>query len=421
MMRLFKKPLSIESWLTITISLAAGFILCGYEFLRGPSNTLYSAAYGANNLPIVMAMMPLGVMAILYLYGRLLTKLGPRRTLFLTTIASGFVIFLCYVAIQKGWSLVTGVLYIFREAYIVLLIEQYWSFINSTLGRDAARKLNGPIIGIASLGAILGGILLYHLAESLGTANMLLFCAASVVPAAFLSDLGYRKCGEPKSTGQEIEKRRGHLGLSLFKTSPMLTLLFLLVMTTQLLSNVLGLSFQIILQDSIPNIDQQSAYQGKFYATVNGVAACLQFIAAPIILSIVPLGIVHLGIPLIHMLAAVLLIAHPSLQTAALAFLLFKSIDYSLFRATKEILYIPLSFDSRYRAKEIIDVFGYRLSKGGSSLIIAVIQKMGIIMNGFYSWISLGGAFLWICLIIPILQHLPANHKWHESEKRTYE
>ena len=56
-----------------------------------------------------------------------------------------------------------------------------------------------------------------------------------------------------------------------------------------------------------------------------------------------------------------------------LAFALFKTIDYSTFRAAKEILYIPLSFDARYRAKEVIDVFGYRFGK--LSLAIAPADK----------------------------------------------
>ncbi len=49
------------------------------------------------------------------------------------------------------------------------------------------------------------------------------------------------------------------------------------------------------------------------------------------------------------------------------AYVCFKSIDYTLFRASKELLYIPLSFDVRFRSKEFIDVFGYRGSKGVAS------------------------------------------------------
>ena len=52
---------------------------------------------------------------------------------------------------------------------------------------------------------------------------------------------------------------------------------------------------------------------------------------------------------------------------------MFKALDYSVFKAAKEILYIPLPFAARYRAKEVVDVFGYRLSKGGVSLLIEFV------------------------------------------------
>ena len=78
----------------------------------------------------------------------------------------------------------------------------------------------------------------------------------------------------------------------------------------------------------------------------------------------VPLRAVHMAIPALHLTACAALMARPTLAVGALAFGLFKALDYSLFRAAKEMLYIPLSFDSRYRAKSVIDAFGYRLSKG---------------------------------------------------------
>ena len=64
-------------------------------------------------------------------------------------------------------------------------------------------------------------------------------------------------------------------------------------------------------------------------------------------------------------------VAEPDASASAgLAYMAFKVIDYSVFRAAKELLYIPLSFDRRYRAKELIDVFGYRFGKGGMSLLV---------------------------------------------------
>ena len=382
--------------------MAACFVLCGYEFLRSASNVLYVSAYTAKKIPLVQAIMPLGVLLVLYIYGRLISWLGPRRTLFWTTFCSGLIIATCYGLIKQGVLFATAVLYIYREAYIVLLIEQYWSFINSTFTATTAKKLNGFIIGFTSLGAILGGYLVSQLAERMGTASMLLFAAGSLIPAAFFSDIAYVISGEPKPSENETQGKQGHLALGLFKSYRILILLLFLVITTQIVSTMLGLSFQNIVQEAIPHMDKQTAYQGKFFSSVNAVAALFQFVAAPVLLSIIPIGIIQLLIPLILILFVGAFTMSPTLQTCSAAYLLFKALDYSLFRASKEILYIPLSFDARYRAKEVIDVFGYRFSKGGSSLVVVLLQNAGIAISAFYGLIALSANLLWVGLMVPI-------------------
>ena len=106
--------------------------------------------------------------------------------------------------------------------------------------------------------------------------------------------------------------------------------------------------------------------------------------------------------PLIQLFAIAVAIVEPSVFTVGLAFFLFKAFDYSVFRAAKELLYVPLGFDERYRAKEVIDVFGYRTGKGGSSAVIALLQKAGLVMNNYYLAIGLAFAFLWFILVFPL-------------------
>ena len=166
----------------ILIGLSAAFLFCGYELVRSPTNTLFKAAYGKAALPYVMAATPVGVVVLLYIYGRLLTWLGPRWTLVTTTIGSCAILAGSYGAIAAGWNLAAAILYIVREAYIVLLMEQYWSFLNSTLGEANARRLNGPICGIGSGGSIIGGILVGTLATKVGTPALLLLALQSPCP-----------------------------------------------------------------------------------------------------------------------------------------------------------------------------------------------------------------------------------------------
>ncbi len=393
-------------WAIGPICISAAFLLCGYEFARSASNTLFKATYGTKNLPVVMAMMPVGVLAVLWIYGRLLSRIGPRRTLFWTTLGSAGFIVLFTLAFDLGFAPAIYALFIFKEAYVVLLIEQYWSFLNSTVGDTQARKLYGPVTGLASLGAIAGGLLLSQLAEPLGTIKMPYFAAVVLLPAAFFSDLGYRRSGEKDSPKKEAASSSQHLGLGALSRSRVLVFILLVVLTTQVVSAMLDLRFQGILQDAIPDPDKQTAFSGNFFAGLNGVAAILQFVVAPFLLRFIPLGVIHIALPVIHITACATLVAAPSLVTSGTAFLLFKAFDYSIFRAAKEILYIPLSFDARYRAKEFIDVFGYRFSKGAISLLVALGQRTGLVFESAYGLLALGASSLWLVLACNLTRHI---------------
>lgn len=394
-----------DRWLAGTIALAAAFLLGGYEFVRSPSNTLFKGAWGPENLPVVMAIMPLGVILVLYAYNLILTRFGPRRTLLITSLGSGWIIFTCYLAIRAGSDVATGVLYVFRQAYIVLIIEQYWSLINSRFDTPTARKLNGPITGISTVGAILGGDLVSRLAVPLGTEALLLFGAATLVPAALLSEWGFSKVEEPRPETVLEARRKERMGLKEFRSYRLLVILLGIVMLTQVLSAALGLQFQTILQREIPDPDLQTQWSGGFFMWVNALALGLDFIGAPLLLRFLPVTAVHFLIPGIHLLACSILLASPGLGTAAAAYLVFKGFDYSVFRAAKEILYIPLSYNARYRAKEFIDVFGYRFSKGGTALAITFARLGGVVITTGYTLIALGAAGLWMALLVPLSRH----------------
>ena len=79
----------------------------------------------------------------------------------------------------------------------------------------------------------------------------------------------------------------------------------------------------------------------------------------------------------------------------------FQGIDYSIFRAAKEVSYVPLGFDERYRAKEVIDVFGYRTGEGGSSVAIVLLQKAGVVMSNYYLAIAFSFVVFWLELVFP--------------------
>ena len=147
---------------------------------------------------------------------------------------------------------------------------------------------------------------------------------------------------------------------------------------------------------------------GEFWSNVNGASFVLQFALVPLLLRILPLRVIHGGIPIIHLAASVALLLFPSLSVGAMAFLIFKALDYSLFRAAKEILYIPLPFDARYRVKEFNDAFIYRASKGGASgLITLATTLVGRLPGASMAIAALLSAFIWLVLVYRLLSDNP--------------
>lgn len=363
----------------LAIGASASFLLCGYEFLRSVSQSLYIGAYTADRLPVVMALGPVGTLLFIWGYARLLSAAGARRAILLTAAGSALALVACFAAIQAGSRVATGVLYVFREAYIVVLIEQVWSFINSSVRREEGARLNGPVCGIASIGAIAGGLLVKALAVAVGSANLLLLAAATLVPTALLAIVAYEIAGEPQPTAEEAGGRRGHLGAGLLIRSRTLRDLALIVAATQVVSTLVDLQFSRYVEQAFPAKDLRTQWLGGFYAQLNTAAAAFQFVAAPLLLRWVPLRAIHLAIPAVHLAACAASIVRPSLAAAGTAYMAFKVLDYSLFRAAKELLYVPLSYDARYRAKELVDAFTYRFAKGAASLGLALATRVAAV------------------------------------------
>ncbi|MDH5738621.1 MAG: hypothetical protein OEZ23_09955 [Gammaproteobacteria bacterium] len=398
-----------EYQIAAIMAISAFFTLAGYEFIRSSSTVLFKEAYGAENLPLVMAAIPFVVFLGVALYGHILTLVGPAKTLLITSLGSSLLIAVCYLLIRLGVKEITPVLYLLKEFYIVLLIEQYWSFINSHLKSDTARKVNGPITGISGLGAGVGGWLVSYTAEPLGTETMILMAAIFILPAAVVSSYAYRRFGEPE---HEHQAATGDMGWRLFRENPVLAYLLAIVISTQIVAATLDFKFQEILSlEFAGDRDKETAFQGWFFGTLSVSSLVLQFVIAPLLLSFFKLRWIHILMPVVHVTTITFAIIEPSLLSVGIAFFLFKSMDYSLFRAAKEILYIPFSFDVRYRAKEVIDVFGYRSGKGGSSVIIAILQRGGVVMGNYYLAIAYAATIVWLFLIFPLTHHFSEQEK----------
>ena len=77
-----------------------------------------------------------------------------------------------------------------------------------------------------------------------------------------------------------------------------------------------------------------------------------------------------------------------------------KIFDYTIFKSSKEILYIPLSYEERTVGKAIVDMFSYRLAKGGASLLLMAVIAVGLV--GYVGYLSLLLIIVWLIVALAL-------------------
>ncbi|MHB0996408.1 MAG: hypothetical protein ACYC2I_08575 [Elusimicrobiales bacterium] len=382
--------------------LSAMFLFCGYEFIRSPAESIFMEQFGAEYKPYAIACVPFMMAAMIYGYGRLLSAFGARKAMAVSMLASAAFFVLAWVMLGRAGRWFAFFLLVFKESYVVIISEQYWSFINSVLKDDEGKVFNGPVAGLGALGSLTGGWLLGRYVMGVGTEMFVLFAALAILPAVWLCWLGYGRAGEPKPAADEAGGRKGHLHLSILRENRTVLFIAFIIFAAQVVATALDFRFTQLVQDYMPLKDARTAYLGNFWMYVNIFSFSMQFLLTPLLLRWVPRRGILTAIPAVHIVTCLLLLLFPSLGLASAAFLLFKGMDYSIFRASKETLYIPFSYDTRYRAKQVADAFTYRFAKGVTATWVSAMKTAGSIAPGFYP--ALGAVFsaAWLVMSFPL-------------------
>jgi ATP/ADP translocase len=121
----------------------------------------------------------------------------------------------------------------------------------------------------------------------------------------------------------------------------------------------------------------------------------------------------HLAIPLLLLVNAAGVALFPSFALVSFSMVFIKAIDFSLFGVSREMLYVSMKVDEKFRAKAVIDVFAYRTSKALVSLCILGLQFFaGMRLLFWVSYATIAILLLWIGVVWFLLRrHYPAQVK----------
>jgi ATP/ADP translocase len=426
-----------KSVLCMALAMACHYL--GYSLARPISIALFTSAStgykgSAAAFPFAMAFVSPAALLLLVGYGSVLERFGPRGALMQSTAFCSLIVTLSAIAIEgflrtglmvgsiPAVKLITGPLFIFREAYVQLLTSQYWSFMASVMTPNESAKWFGPIAGLTSIASAVAGVAVSPLVERIGLSGALmgtgLMLMLSLVGASAAYEIADQNGFTPtdtskrssSSTGKSKSKKSAAAAAAskadihkagilkkathLFARVPVLWALFLEILASQGLATVLNVCFVARLGTAIPDDSERAGYVGIFFALINVVTMVLQFGILPPLMTMIEPKDLWRAIPVVSLLFTGFqaLQKNPSLYTVSASLAAMKISEYSARRMLDEMVYVPLDFESRFLGKEVIGVFGYRLGKSIMSLALSGLtsltgdnfglQELSILSNG---------------------------------------
>jgi AAA family ATP:ADP antiporter len=389
----------------IVLAMLTSFLITAEASITKPvAHSLFMEAFGVEFFPYVWAaVIPLSFL-IVAIYNFLVAKIGCFAMLFLTVVMGAIVNISTAIFVHEynSWPFF---FYIWKDVYIMLMFQQLWSVINSTVNIAKARYLYGLFFGFGGLGSMLASMIPGLLAVKVGTEKLLYFS----LPFYLFLLLSYFFLIRVRKKIEHVESitfKQSNMsdffsGITLIKGSSLLRFILLIVISMQAASTLLDYQFNVYVSKWLTSTNERTAYFGWFFGLVNIMNVLLQLFGSFFLIELIGIKRSHISIPAFIASALVSFLVFPSFGLIAFTYGSIKALDYSIFGVVKEMLYIPLSIDQKFKAKAVIDVFIYRSSKAIASLAIIVLPAFMI------DYTTLAILIIWITAVLARFKHVP--------------
>jgi ATP:ADP antiporter, AAA family len=390
---------------TALLMFAYSFLaMTSYNILKPITRSKFISALGADNLPYVQLAAGVLIGVLMQLYSHAIARL-PRRWVIPLTQAGGVgLLLLFWFLFRTGATWVSVAFYVLGLVLGILLISQFWTLANDIYDPRQARRLFGFIGGGASLGGAMGAALTALAVEEVGTNNLLLVSAAILgVCVALVTAIVRRQ--QVKGDFASVVDERGVGGgeaIRLLRSSRHLQVIALVIGFAAIGAAIIEQQLNMA-AESLKGAGSTDAITG-FLAQVTFYLSVVGFVVQVGLTSRIhrSLGLAFalLILPVTLGTTAMIILLNGALWAPAAARVLDTSLRYTIDKTTREVLFLPLPADLKYRAKPFVDVTMDRFAKAlGALLILPLIKPWGLRLDWRrLSYASLAVTALWIVM-----------------------
>ena len=319
---------------------------------------------------------------VVYLNSRLLKKFNRIRVVSLSLIF--FILNLVFFAIffDEGASWVTILFWFWVEIFTVTSITQFWMLVNDFYNPRQAKRVVGFLVKGGLLGGIVGALLASVLSTRIGSGNLLFICPVFLLLCLSIVGIIGRKIGSS-------EAEQGGRGLSgsedvgfrqsyrMVVRNRHLVLLSGIMAVGIIVTTLIDYQYISLFNAVESETNALTALFANFMLFLLLVSYMLHTFLTNRVLKNFGIRFALLISPVVLLVLSVFGMFLVSVSLLFLWAIMIKGSDkglaHSLNQTVREILYIPIPPEMKYKAKVFIDMFVNKFAKGIAAVILFLI------------------------------------------------
>ena len=359
------------------------FLLTASAYIIIPVKiSLYLEFLSFEKLPYAYLLTAVLIGFVVTLNAKLLRTLKREQyiTFSLVFFIANLLIFWFLFKTGGGW--LSMIFWFWEDIFLATSVTQFWILVNDFYNPRQTKRLVGFLVSGGLLGGIAGSLIASILAKPLETENLLLICPIMLVGSLLIVRILHKQPEKDKKTVSRAKekKKKSTAGivenLQMFKNNRHLLLLCGIVGFSIIVATMIDFQFNSVVDSVFKEQDARTAFLGIFFTLLLIFSYVLHVLTTNRILKKFGLRFALLITPFFLILGSVAIFVLPVLVHLYWAVYIKgvdRSLAHSLNQSVRELLYIPIPPEIKYKSKVFIDMFVSKFAKGIGAVFLLIV------------------------------------------------
>lgn len=391
-------------------SCAYFFLILSCYYIIRPLREEMGVAGGVRNLPWLFTGTLIAMLLVHPPFGALVAKLPRRRFVavanrfFLANLAMFYVLLRVLPPEQTVW--VGRAFFIWTSVFNLFVISVFWSVMADSWATPQGKRLFGFIGFGGTLGGIVGSSLTALLASRLGVVNLLIVSAVLLelsthamrrVTSVTSTPVPTPMPGAPRANEERVIGGSIFAGMTHVARSPYLLGICAYMLLFTFGSTVLYLQQAGIAERTFSDSGIRTAFFARIDLAVNILTLVTQMFLTGRIVKLLGVPLTLTLLPALSIIGFIALGGMPVIGVFVVFQVLRRAGEFAVARPTRELLYIVVPREDKYKAKNLIDTFVYRAGDQIAAWSTAGLTALGLTMAGV-AFVAAPMAALWLLI-----------------------